>query len=189
MKTQKRTGCSMMRILTVSPDEQQPCSGEQNALEEQLQKEMILWSLNFGIIHSLTSFWQFLRQRSWKMVLFLHDTVRVPFIIHLLKGKEFSLLTIWDATMAKIFVWLRSSVQCTFTVLGWVAKRFFFQLTFSSPQNRKGKMIWGMVVELMFFDFTFKGAAGMYRRMSAKGELWQSRICWENLCLKKFCLE
>lgn len=32
-----------MRILTISPDEQQPCSGKQNALE-QLQKEIILQS-------------------------------------------------------------------------------------------------------------------------------------------------
>lgn len=44
MKIQKRTGCCRMRILTVSPDEQPPCSGEQNALEERLQKEIILWS-------------------------------------------------------------------------------------------------------------------------------------------------
>lgn len=44
MKTQKRTGCYRTRILRACPDEQQPGSGEQNALEEQLQKKVILWS-------------------------------------------------------------------------------------------------------------------------------------------------
>lgn len=44
---------------------------------------------------------------------------------------------------------------------------FFSQVTFSGPQNRRGKIIWGMVVELVFFDFTFKGTAEFVERISA----------------------
>lgn len=76
-----------MRILTVSPDEQRPCSREQNTLE-QLKKEIILWPLSD--FWDKTEFNLFLTISKTKLKnVALSAQHRVPFIIQPLREKNF----------------------------------------------------------------------------------------------------
>lgn len=143
MQIQKRTGCCRMRILIVLLEKQQPCSGKQNILEEQPQKEMIL--------QCLKEFWH---KPEFKLFLTIFKTKNLKNISTTLKAchlfckccRNF-LLTIWDAVMEKISIWLRSSIQCELIMLGKVARKFFPTKTFHPQSGKK-------IIELMFFVLT-----------------------------------
>lgn len=81
MKIQKIPGCYRMKILTVSPDEQQPFSGEQDALEKQLQQELLLGSLSeFWDKTEFNLFLTISKTKDSKNVA-LFEWHRVPFIV------------------------------------------------------------------------------------------------------------